>query len=99
MFTCQNEVLTYSYIRCIRLFKRIIRQPDIEKSGSLAYNNIKSEQKCQVGKNVNQVRTSMNFAMKHKPQTYLNNDTYNNSQSEMCIFKQLGSIVSKGIIH
>ena len=61
-----------------QIIKQIIRQPDIEKSGSWIFKNIKSEQKCQVGTNMNQVRTNTNFAMKHNHQTYLNNDEYNN---------------------
>ena len=33
-----------------------------------------------------QVRTNMNFAMKHNVQSYLNNDKYN-PKSERCMFK------------
>ena len=90
MFTCQNIVLPYSIIGCIKLFKKIIRQPDIEKSASQICKTIKSEQKCQVRTNRNQVSANMNFAMKHNPQTYLNSDKYNSPKYEMCKFKALG---------
>ena len=71
-------------------YSKKIKQPDTEKSGSRTFKNIKSEQKCQVRINMNQVRASINFAMKHNPQTYLNNDEYNNPKSEMSMFKPLG---------
>ena len=90
MYTCQSKVLPYRIICCIKLLKKIISQPDTEKSGSWTFKNIKSEQKCQVGTNMIQVRTNTNFAMKHNPQTYLNNDEYNHPKSEMCMFKPLG---------
>ena len=64
-----------------------MRQPDTEKSGSWTFKNIKSEQICQVGTSMNQVRTNTNFAMKHNPQPYLNNDEYNNPKPEMCMLK------------
>ena len=73
-----------------QIIKKIIREPDIEKSGSWTFKNIKSDQKCQVRTNMNQVRTNTNFALKRNPQTYLNNDKYNDPKPEMCMFKPLG---------
>ena len=34
---------------------------------------------------MNQIRTNTNFAKKQNPQTYLNNDKYNNPKSETCM--------------
>ena len=34
---------------------------------------------------MNQIRTNTNFAKKQNPQTYLNNDKYNNPNSETCM--------------
>ena len=65
-----------------QIIKKIIREPDIEKSGSWTFKNIKSDQKCQV-------RTNTNFAVKCNRQTYLSNDKYNDPKPEMCMFKPL----------
>ena len=45
MFTYQNILLPYSIICCIILFKKVIREPDIEKSGSQTFKNIKLKEK------------------------------------------------------
>ena len=35
---------------------------------------------------LHQVRTNINFGMKHNIQTYLINDEYNNPKSDRCMF-------------
>ena len=45
MFTYQNILLPYSIICCIILFKKVIWQPGIEKSGSQTFKNIELKEK------------------------------------------------------
>ena len=76
----------YNYL-LYQIMKEIIRQLDIQKSSSQTFKNIKSEEKCQVQTNMNQFRINTNFTMKHNPQTYLDNDNYNNLKPKMWMFK------------
>ena len=89
VYMSEYSITLQSYL-LYQIIKKIIRQPDIENSVSWTLKNTKSERKCHIRTNMNQVITNTNFAMKHNPQTYLNNDEYNNPKSETCMFRPLG---------
>ena len=88
VYMSEYSITLQSYL-LYQIIKKIIRQPEIEKSVSQTFKNIKSERKYHIRRNMNQVRTNRNFAIKHNPQTYLNNDEYNNPKFETCMFRPL----------
>ena len=88
MFTCQNIVLPNNIICCIKLLNKSGNQT--LKNQAVEHSRISNQSKNKSSQNEHESSQNTNFAMKHNPQNYLNNNKHNNLKSEMYMLKPSG---------